>query len=195
MIRGLSSRVVKVNSQRFGFIGFNPFDFSHGTTFILSEDVGQCLFCENRNVEWLRVTDMTNITDSDPYDVLFSAALEAEKRGLFAHADRLMAKIIETNHRKGIANSQNYIGMLLQFADLCADGERLEKADSVYREVLSILIETKGIDHLSTGLAMRSLADVCSRLGKFDEAAEISNTASSILSKNHQKKNSAQQAN
>lgn len=109
--------------------------------------------------------------------ILFVAALEAEKRGLFEHSETIFARASRLNQKSGNALSGEFASMLLQFAEHCADSGRLEKAEALYREALSVLTTSRGADHLSTALTMRALADICRKEGKISEASELTNKA------------------
>lgn len=114
--------------------------------------------------------------------ILFAVALEAEKRGLSAHSDKIFARAKDLSLESGLTDGR-YAATLIEFADLCADCGRLEKAESLYREALSILLKSRGEEHPSTALAMRNLADICRKLGKESEAAELNSRAVFILAK------------
>ena len=126
---------------------------------------------------------MNGLTDTSAANVLFFMAMEAEKYGMSVDSDRLLDRARQLQEKSGRSHGIQYATMLIQSGDSCADYGRLAKAEKLYREALSILIELKGPDHLSTGLTMRNLADLLIRQNKTSEAAELNLRVSSILSR------------
>ncbi len=124
-------------------------------------------------------------TNSRTSQILFSVALEAAQHGMISESDILLAKALEIANPGCLVQGADYAAKLIQFADLCTDLNRLDKAESLYRNAIKILEKYLGIEHQSTALAMRSLADICSRQGKEPEAADLRMRALLILANNH----------
>lgn len=148
-----------------------------------SEDVDQAYFWKNEFYGSLEKSIMSTTAKVRSSNVLFSAALEAEKHGMYAQADTLFDRAKHLHRQAGLCISTDFASRLLEFADLCIDDGRFERAESLYREVLAFFVEYNGENHLCTALTMRNLADVCSKLGKKSEAAELNFRAASILLK------------
>jgi hypothetical protein len=114
-------------------------------------------------------------------DILFFMACEAEKQGMFVHSQQLLDRARNLSRQSGWSLSTEYATRLLQFADSCVDCGRLETAEPLYREALSILVKARGAGHLSTALALRNLAELCRQQGNSGEAALLNLQVDSIL--------------
>lgn len=113
--------------------------------------------------------------------ILLLAAMEAERQGLPVHSDDLLERASKVKEGSLQSCRVADAAMLLEFADVCAERGRLEKAESLCREALNLLSQLKGTQHISTALAMRNLVDLCRKRGKDKEAADLNCQVSTIF--------------
>lgn len=122
--------------------------------------------------------------------ILLSAALEAAQQGYASDSDKLFAKAINLSEKAQGRNCADYAKMLVRYADICSDKGRTEKAEALYREALEIYEKTCGFEHISAGLLMRNLSEICHRLGKKADASDWRSKSLRILSNHANSRNS-----
>lgn len=124
-----------------------------------------------------------NTQETRRSQILLSAALQAVQQGLYADSDKLFCKARDLSEKTKGTNSIEHAGMLVRYADFCADNGRMPMAETLYKEALPIYLSAHGHDHMTGAIVMRNLADLCSRQGKESEAQDWMQRSIQILSK------------
>lgn len=119
-------------------------------------------------------------TDMRRYQILFSAALGAEANGMHADADKLFGKARLLAESTGVSSLE---GMLLHFAQRCAERGRYLEAESFYLEAMEKLSKNLGSDSLPSGLIMRELAELYRAQGRTEESDRWKSNSTKILKK------------
>ena len=120
--------------------------------------------------------------DKNSSKILFSIAMEAENRRMFADADRIFSKAKAYGQKAQWNDTAEYACFLVRYADICIDTDRFARAEELFKEAVQIFCKLYGKDNLNTALAMRGLAEVMSKQGKQLDADDLLACARSSLS-------------